>query len=319
MSFASLYQVLVAWRILSGVGAAMIFPVSMAYVGDIAPKGREGTFTGLFNLAFFTGFGIGPLLGGLLKEAFSMDMAFYAMGALTALSMVLVLLLLPQSQHRRHTRLQHPDASNIRRILTSNTVRAVLAFNLTWSMVSFATLAFIGIHLQDNLGVSSLLIGATISARQMVGGILQAPGGRLADSFNRGSLVTGAMTIAALDISGIGAANGFALAALLYAGIGLMESIAYPAVTAIAVEEGREHGMGGIMGLTNMVSSLGLIIGSLLGGLTADMLGIRRMFLMFGTTAAIGMLTFNYFMYRSRRYAAASLSTAIRDVGQGQS
>jgi MFS family permease len=47
-----------------GILAAMMFPPSIALIGDIAPPEKRGTATGGFNLFGSLGFAIGPLVGG---------------------------------------------------------------------------------------------------------------------------------------------------------------------------------------------------------------------------------------------------------------
>jgi len=69
-------------HLIQGAAAGMIIPIAQAYVGDISPEGEEGTWMGYFNAAFFTGFGFGPLLGGVLTDHFGMNAAFYTMGGL---------------------------------------------------------------------------------------------------------------------------------------------------------------------------------------------------------------------------------------------
>ncbi len=43
-----------------GIATAMVQPVSMAYVGDLTPKGREGAYAGYVNTAFLGGVAGGP-------------------------------------------------------------------------------------------------------------------------------------------------------------------------------------------------------------------------------------------------------------------
>ena len=68
-------------RMLRGLAAGMIIPIILAYVGDISEKGKEGFTTGAMNTAFYLGLGSGPLLGGILHEAFGFDAVFIAMSA----------------------------------------------------------------------------------------------------------------------------------------------------------------------------------------------------------------------------------------------
>ena len=88
-------------RVIQGVAGAMIIPIAMAYVGDLSPKGQEGRWMGYANAAFFSGFGIGPLLGGTLTESLGINASFYTMGGLCMLAFLVVLILLPESSERK--------------------------------------------------------------------------------------------------------------------------------------------------------------------------------------------------------------------------
>ena len=46
---------LILIRIVHGVGSAMITPIAMSYVGDLAPPEEEGRYMGMFNIALFSG------------------------------------------------------------------------------------------------------------------------------------------------------------------------------------------------------------------------------------------------------------------------
>ena len=59
---------LIALRIIQGIGAALVRPISLAFIGDIAPARREAQTMGTFDISFYTAQAIGPMIGGLVKE-----------------------------------------------------------------------------------------------------------------------------------------------------------------------------------------------------------------------------------------------------------
>jgi MFS family permease len=63
-----------------GVLAAMMFPPSVALVGDITPSEKRGTAIGGFNLFGSLGFAIGPLVGGYVAFYFGYMASFFAGG-----------------------------------------------------------------------------------------------------------------------------------------------------------------------------------------------------------------------------------------------
>lgn len=86
---------LILIRAFHGVGSAMIVPVAMAYVSDMAPFGQEGRYMGMLNIAIFVGIGGGPLFGGFFADLWGMASAFYAMAGLSFIAMLLVLFKMP--------------------------------------------------------------------------------------------------------------------------------------------------------------------------------------------------------------------------------
>ncbi len=63
-AWASNIYALTSIRLLHGVASAMVIPIAHAYIGDLIPKGREGTYMNLFSMSSFLGMGFGPFLGG---------------------------------------------------------------------------------------------------------------------------------------------------------------------------------------------------------------------------------------------------------------
>jgi predicted MFS family arabinose efflux permease len=61
------FAVFLACRLVQGIGAAFLFPVLMALVGDVIPPDRVGRAFGAFQSALVGGMAVGPLLAGVLE------------------------------------------------------------------------------------------------------------------------------------------------------------------------------------------------------------------------------------------------------------
>jgi multidrug resistance protein len=113
-------------RFLQGAASAMVLPIAQAYIGDITPEGEEGKWMGIFNATLITGFGFGPLLGGVIADHFGMNTAFYTMGVLNLVSFLAVTIFLPEIVPRRKTAVQF----SFRGITASKITRGVFSYQV---------------------------------------------------------------------------------------------------------------------------------------------------------------------------------------------
>ncbi len=89
------FEQIIAARFIGGFVTAAVFPIAMAYIGEMADEGREGTWMGTFNMANFVGFGVGPLIGGVIRDLAGADAAFWTMSGILLGTALLVFFLLP--------------------------------------------------------------------------------------------------------------------------------------------------------------------------------------------------------------------------------
>ena len=99
------------------------------FIGDIAPKGREGTYMGYFYVAFFLGFGIGPLIGGFVSNYFGIKNAFYTMGGFNFISFVLAFMFLPKAEVYRQRNNAHISYTTM--IRRSKIIKGLFTFRFT--------------------------------------------------------------------------------------------------------------------------------------------------------------------------------------------
>ncbi|MFC2063257.1 MFS transporter [Chloroflexota bacterium] len=279
-------------RFLHGAAAGMVLPIAQAYVGDIAPEGDEGAWMGYFNAAFFSGFGVGPLMGGILAEHFGIDVAFYSMGGFNLLAFLIVVLFLPDAKPRKATTQSHPS---FREISASKMVRGIFSFRLAFSIGRGTFATFLPVFAGLYLGLSSSLIGVLLAVNILLMSLLQVHGGKLADRFNRRTLVIiGSLTnIVYLAIIPLGG-DFWQLLGICALG-GLAGAIAVPASTALTVGEGRRFGMGSTMAVIGVAFSIGIAIGPIISGAIADASSVALVFYFVAGIAFIGTALFAWF------------------------
>jgi len=279
-------------RFIHGAAGGMIIPIAQAYVGDISPEGKEGTWMGAFNAAFFTGFGCGPLMGGVLTDHFGMNVAFSTMGGLNLLAFLIVALFLPEVKQRK---MSASPSLSFREMSASGMVRGLFSFRLAFSLGRGTFAAFLPIFAGIYIGLSPTLIGVLIAVNILLMSLLLTYSGKIADRFNRRVLVIiGSFTnIAYLALVPVGS-NFWQLLGICALG-GLGGAIALPAASALTVEEGRKFGMGSTMAIFGMAFSAGMAIGPLLSGAIADLANINSVFYFGASMGLVGTSLFIWF------------------------
>ena len=70
---------LIAFRVLQGIGSAMIFGTAVAILTSVYPSGERGKALGINVASVYTGLSAGPTIGGLLTQYFSWRSIFFVM------------------------------------------------------------------------------------------------------------------------------------------------------------------------------------------------------------------------------------------------
>lgn len=275
-------------RIIHGFASAMVIPIAMAYVGEISPEGEEGKYMGTFTVSLFLGMGFGPFIGGVLEDSFGMATAFYAMASLSALSLSICFLFLPEIDRFKA---RHKPRASFREILRNRVFKAVMLFRGINAFGRATLLSFLPVFASKML--TSSQIGAILATNILLTAFLQRPFGILADRYNRLLMIVLGMALASLSLILIPLLNTFPQFFLVAVILGLGGGLAMPAASAIVVTAGRNAGQGSTMGIFNTAMSMGMIAAPLVSGVIMDVFGISKVFYFAGLISFVGMLLFS--------------------------
>ena len=283
---------LVLVRVLQGASGGMILPIAQAYIGDVCPEGEEGRWMGYANAAFFTGFGFGPFLGGILAEHFSMNIAFFSMSGLNFLAFLIVAIFLPEVSRRKSSMSARPSLAKLG---ASSMVRGLFSFRLTLALGRGSFITFLPIFAAVYLGLNPALTGVLLTVHLLLTSLLGILSGRVADRFNRRTLVIIGSLISAAYLALIPLTRGFwqILALCVFGSIG--GAVALPAASALTVEEGRKFGMGSTIAAFSLAFSIGMAIGPILSGVIRDLAGINSVFYFAAVMILVGTGLFTSF------------------------
>jgi len=279
---------LIITRLFQGLGASMHLPIAQSYLGDITPEGDEGKWMGYFNAVMFSGMGMGPLIGGVLTDVFSISTTFIVMAVLNIIGFVITLTLLREMARRKASR---EGELSVIAPMRSRVMRGVFTFRMTTGFGTSALMAFLPLFADRMLALSASLIGLLLAARTPVS-ILQSYTGRLADRYNRRLLVVFSGAVSMVFLLVLPWSTGFWTLLVFYMFVGIGQSLGMPASNAYVVEEGREYGMGACMTLFMLAMQIGNGIGPVLLGEIADIFGLVSVFYSAAGFLLLGVLIF---------------------------
>lgn len=291
---------LIVWRFVQGLGASAHLPIAQAYLGDIAPEGSEGRWMGYFNAILFAGMGAGPLIGGVLTDAFSIKTTFLVMAVLNVVGLIATLLFLREMPRKTAAR----EHASLLAPLKSRIMRGVFIYRMTTGVGTASLMAFMPLFAGLRIGLSASLIGILLAARTPVS-ILQSYTGQLADRWDRRSMVIWGGIASALAVGLLPLSGGFWLLLVIYLSVTLGQAFGIPPANAYVVHEGRTYGMGACMTMFMMAMQTGNGIGPVVLGSIADRLGLESAFYAAAVCMAAGVVLFAWMVRGSAREKAS--------------
>jgi predicted MFS family arabinose efflux permease len=247
---------------------------------------------GLFNMSLFLGLSIGPLIGGVIKDAYSMKASFICMGALALIGFFLSLGLLPPAGAELAGR-RTPKSFSWRILLSDQQLIGLFLFRFAYVVCVGIIWGFIPLYADAKFAASSSLIGVLIMLGIFISGIIHLPMGYVADRINKKLMVVAGgliVSYAILSFEWADRVQDLVIASVVF---GFGGGISMPALMALVVLKGNDsRAMGSVMAIMTVAHSLGMLCGALLGGVMMDYFQLRWAFPL---GAAIMMMCIGFF------------------------
>jgi len=100
-AFSPNMPVFLLFRVMQGVGAAMVFATNTAILVDAYPAEKRGSVMGIAVAAVFTGSALGPVIGGFLTHTFGWRSIFLLITAFALIALFTAMLNLPNERFSR--------------------------------------------------------------------------------------------------------------------------------------------------------------------------------------------------------------------------
>ena len=264
--------VMVAGRLVQGVGIAVFMSGALQLVVRLAPPGGAGRAIGTFNAACFAGIATGPLIGGGLASLgsgqFGFRLAFAVSGLVCLFAALVARFVLPAMPCDRDPRIglpRRPEARPGLRLWPALTL-GVFGEALRGGL-EFTLIPLFG---KINLGLGTATIGLGLSALAVVDILTMHFGGMLADRVGRRSVLSGAPGVGVLCCSVAPWVSGAAGYVAWCAAIGVCVGASWVVPAAIMVDVATEtepalasYRISGDIGEAVGSSATGELVGSL--------------------------------------------------------
>ena len=286
LPFTHSLGVVVAVRLMQGIGEAAFYVAGFAMLADLAPPSRMGEALSYNSLGLYLGIALGPPLGEALLEAGGFDAAWYGAAVLAGLAMVLAVAI-GEPEHEQdvgHGALIHRPAIPISLGFCSS-LAAMGGF------LAFATLYSEDLGM-GNASVTLLIYGGTVVVSRVVFA-------RVPDRLP--SLPLGAMSLAAVGTGLLIAAGWRTPEGLILGSVVMALGITFstPAFFSAIFGTARPSERGAAAGTATAFMDIGLSFGPIALGVVANAGGIPWAFAAAAGIAWAGAV-WTAFLARSR-------------------
>lgn len=264
---------LYAARALSGMLSAATLPTAMAYIGDTTSAEDRGGGMGMLGAAMGIGMILGPGIGGWLGTR-SLSLPFFVAAALSMLTLVFILLSLPESLPAAKrtvdsNHIQGPQFKAMWEALSGPMgFSFFLAFLLSFGLTNFE--AIFGLYALERydygpqqVGIILVVIGV---AAVIVQGLLTGPATK---RWGEVTIIRFSLLSSSFGFVLMLQATTFVTVLLTIAFFFLSNALLRPTVSAL-ISRQTTGGQGMAMGLNNSFMSLGRIVGPIWAGSVFD-------------------------------------------------
>jgi predicted MFS family arabinose efflux permease len=163
-AFAPTLSTLAVLRFATGIGAAAIVPLSLAWIGDNTSYEKRQATLGRFLSFILMGQILGPALGGALAEYVSWRRVFDVMAAVFLVVSVVLFTVDRRTRPAAFARKTHGSVwRNYAAVLADSWVRTVVLSVFLEGGLFYGAFAYTGAYLKERFDLSYLLIGGMLA------------------------------------------------------------------------------------------------------------------------------------------------------------
>lgn len=274
--FAPSTTVFIMVRAFEGAFASGLMPASMGVVADIVPEEKRAQWVGVVMGSMGVGFIIGPVLGGVLFDAWGFQSPFIASASIAAVALLSAIIVVPETRTRERRwrevlRRRRADAMALaQRISVWDSIpKPMYVFAGLLVMDFIMVFAFTYVEPQmvfyfyDDLQWTTVRFGVVVGVYGLAMVAGQGTLSKLSDKIGRKPVIfVGSILFASFFIL-MSVVTYFPLMILVGAIAGFGNALMIPAISAFYLDITSEQHRSRVMGIKTSAAALGGVVGPL--------------------------------------------------------
>jgi MFS family permease len=273
-------------RSAAGLAFAFFWPTSEVLVADLASEKDRLKEMGLYSVFWASGYFIGPMLGGLILQAYNYTWLFVISFLLITSALVISVAWVVPGNARRNRRSPATDFSGSLSIMKNLTpwYMVVLCYGVIISVLISIFPGYANV-----VGITPALIGILLSTYSLARILVYATVGRLQyfDEVKVLLIISSVFVAGLLCLGLFPSFYGFLLGVVM---MGCCNAIMFPMMISLISRHFPSEKLGIAVGSYEGVYGLGAALGPILAGSLAVFLGVRWAFALFSLFGAVMFL-----------------------------
>ncbi|OZM79546.1 MFS transporter [Pseudonocardia sp. MH-G8] len=287
------FPVLLAARLVQGIGSALYMSAATLLVVSLVPQGSAGRWMSLYHGIFLLGLAVGPLVGGGVAELWGLRAPFFAYGAMAVVGAVLSVVRLPGPAALQPAEGSRAAPGGARRsgVLALLGHRA-FAISLLVILVMFIVRTglrntAVPLYAGEVLGMTAGGIGLLVTAAAVGQIVVLWHAGSVLDARGPRWVLVVSLAGAAASVLLFTVATTPPVLAVCMVLLGLVTAYSTAAPTVVVVDVADPRARGTAIGIQRMVTDAGQLIGPVLVGLVLDHATFLVAFVTIGVLVAL--------------------------------
>ncbi len=280
MGFARNHYELFLLRLAMG-GVAGLIAATLAIVATTTPREHIGYAMGVIQTSLTTGGLIGPFFGGFLADQIGYRNIFFLTGILSAISGLLVILLVRDDQNPKEENRSPGLLSNYRFVFTSSTLSVIFVCSIIVQLAIMAVQPVLSLFVENlwQKAENVATIAGAVFAITGFSSLITSPyWGKRGNRIGYKKILAITLLGTGISYAPQGLVSGVYELLILRFVQGLFIGGVLPALYTLTTLNTPEERRGGVLGVTRSGLLIGNLIGPISGGFLAASIGMRPLF-----------------------------------------